>query len=225
MNSVDERIDMVKPMRLYTYFRSGTSHRVRIALNLKGLAYQPIPVHLLKGEQRQEYYRTLNPQGLLPLLEDGELRISQSLAIIEYLERTYPEPPLLPEDPAGEARVRSLALICACEMHPLNNLRVLQYLKNSLGLDQAARDAWCRHWMEEGFTALEQRLVTEPETGRFCHGDQPTLADICLVPQVVSSQRWSTDLGPYPTVRQIYNTCLELEAFMTAMPANQPDAA
>jgi maleylacetoacetate isomerase len=176
-------------MRLYTYFRSSTSHRVRIALNLKDLAYEPVYVHLVKGEQRQEPYLAANPQGLLPLLEDGVVRISQSLAIIEYLERTYPQPPFLPENPAGEARVRSLALICACEMHPLNNLRVLQYLSRTLGLDQAARDAWCRHWMEEGFAALERRLASEPETGRFCHGDQPATADVCLVPQVVSSVR------------------------------------
>jgi maleylpyruvate isomerase len=211
-------------IRLYTYFRSGTSHRVRIALNLKGLTYEQVPVHLVKGEQQQEPYRTLNPQGLLPLLEDGAARVSQSLAIIDYLERTHPEPRLLLEDAAGEARVRSLALICACEMHPLNNLRVLKYLKNPLGLDQAARDAWCRHWMEEGFAALERRLTGELETGRFCHGDRPTVADICLVPQVVSSARWGTDLGPYPTVRRIHEACMELEAFARAMPANQPDA-
>ena len=155
-------------------------------------------MHLAKGEQRQEGYLVRNPQGLLPLLEDGEVRVSQSLAIIEYLERTHPEPPLLPDDPAGQARVRSLALICACEMHPLNNLRVLQYLKGTLGLDQEARDAWCRHWMAEGFKALEARLAAEPETGRFCHGDAPTLADVCLVPQVASAQRWSTDLTPLP---------------------------
>jgi maleylpyruvate isomerase len=211
-------------MRLHTYFRSGTSHRVRIALNLKILAYEQVYVHLLKGEQRQERYRSLNPQGLLPLLEDGEVRISQSLAIIEYLERTHPEPSLLPTDPVGQARVRSLALICACEMHPLNNLRVLRHLKDALGLDQAQRDAWCRHWMDEGFKALERRLADEPETGRFCHGDSPTVADVCLVPQVVSSQRWGTDLGPYPTVRRIHEACMELEAFIAAMPANQPDA-
>ena len=211
-------------MRLYTYFRSGTSHRVRIALNLKGLAYEPVYVHLVKGEQQQEPYLAVNPQGLLPLLEDGEVRISQSLAIIEYLERTHPEPPLLPEDPPGEARVRSLALICACEMHPLNNLRVLQHLSRTLGLDQAARDAWCRHWMEEGFAALERRLAGEPGTGRFCHGDRPSMADVCLVPQVVSSARWGTDLGPYPTVRRIHDACMALEPFVRAMPANQPDA-
>ena len=216
--------DRERPVRLYTYFRSGTSHRVRIALNLKGLAYEPIHVHLARGEHRQDGYLALNPQGLLPLLEDGEARVSQSLAIIEYLERTRPEPPLLPADPAGQARVRSLALICACEMHPLNNLRVLKHLQGPLGLDQAARDAWCRHWMEEGFGALERRLASEPETGRFCHGDRPTLADVCLVPQVVSSRRWGTDLSPYPTVRRIHDACLELEAFVAAMPANQPDA-
>ena len=211
-------------MRLHTYFRSGTSHRVRIALNLKGLPYEQVPVHLLKGEQRQEAYRRLNPQGLLPLLEDGEARISQSLAILEYLDRTRPEPPLLPPDPVGQARVRSLALLCACEMHPLNNLRVLKYLKSPLGLDQAARDAWCRHWMEEGFAALERRLAGEPGTGTFCHGDRPGMADICLVPQVVSARRWSTDLAPCPTVRRIHDACMEIEAFVAAMPANQPDA-
>ncbi len=211
-------------LRLHTYFRSSTSHRVRIALNLKGLAYEPVYVHLLKGEQRQADYLALNPQGLVPLLEDGEVRVSQSLAIIDYLERTRPEPALLPADPAGEARVRSLALTCACDMHPLGNLRVLKYLKEPLSLDQAARDAWCRHWMELGLAALEQRLAHDPETGRFCHGDRPTVADVCLVPQVVSAERWATDLTPYPTVRRIHEACLELDPFVRAMPANQPDA-
>ena len=210
-------------LRLHTYFRSSTSHRVRIALNLKGLAYEPVYVHLLKGEQRQAAYLTLNPQGLVPLLEDGEVRISQSLAIIEYLERIRPEPALLPAHPAGEARVRSLALTCACDMHPLGNLRVLKFLKDPVGLDQAARDAWCRHWMELGLAALEHRLAHDPETGRFCHGDRPTVADVCLVPKVVSA-RWATDLTPYPTVRRIHEACLELDPFVRAMPANQPDA-
>ncbi|MEK0081587.1 maleylacetoacetate isomerase [Benzoatithermus flavus] len=212
-------------MRLYGYFRSGTSHRVRIALNLKGLTYETVPVHLLKGEQRQESYLAVNPQGLVPTLEHDGTRIGQSLAIIEYLERIHPEPPLLPKDPAGQARVRALALICACDMHPLGNLRVLQYLKNVLGLDQEARDAWCRHWMATGFEALEARLAGEPETGRFCHGDAPTLADVCLVPQVVGAQRWGTDLGPYPTVRRIFDAGMALDAFVRAMPASQPDAA
>jgi maleylacetoacetate isomerase len=211
-------------LRLHTYFRSSTSHRVRIALNLKGLAYEPVHVHLLAGEQRQEGYLALNPQGLVPLLEDGPVRVGQSLAIIDYLERTRPEPALLPADPADEARVRSLALTCACDMHPLGNLRVLRYLKDPLGVDQAARDAWCRHWMELGLAALEQRLAHEPQTGRFCHGDRPTVADACLVPQVVSAERWATDLAPYPTVRRIHAACLELDPFVRAMPANQPDA-
>lgn len=211
-------------MRLYTYFRSSTSHRVRIALNLKGVAYEPVHMHLLQGQQRQAGYLALNPQGLLPLLEDGEIRISQSLAIIDYLERVRPDPALLPADPAGEARVRSLALTCACDMHPLNNLRVLKYLKDPVGLDEAARDDWCRHWMALGLQALEQRLAREAETGRFCHGDRPTLADVCLVPQVVSAARWATDMTPYPTIRRIHEACLELEPFIRAMPANQPDA-
>lgn len=211
-------------MRLYGYFRSSTSHRVRIALNLKGLAYETVPVHLLQGRQHEAAYRALNPQGLVPTLEEGEVRITQSLAIIEYLERIHPEPPLLPADALGQARARSLALICACDMHPLGNLRVLKYLKNVLGLDQEARDAWCRHWMAAGFEALEARLAGEPETGRFCHGDAPTLADVCLVPQVVGAQRWGTDLGPYPTVRRIFDACMALDAFARAMPASQPDA-
>lgn len=181
-------------------------------------------MHLLKGEQRQETYLTLNPQGLLPVLEDGPTSVSQSLAIIEYLDRIQPSPPLLSEDAAGQARVRSLALICACEMHPLNNLRTLKYLTESLGLDQDARDAWCRHWLEQGFDALEARLSREPETNRFCHGDWPSLADICLVPQVVSASRWRTDLAPYPTVRHIHEACMALKPFRRAMPANQPDA-
>lgn len=211
-------------LRLHTYFRSSTSHRVRIALNLKDLAYEPVYVHLLKGEQRRADYLALNPQGLVPLLEDGGVRVSQSLAIIDYLERTRPEPALLPADPAGEARVRSLALTCACDMHPLGNLRVLRYLKAPLNIDQAGRDAWCRHWMELGLAALEQRLAHDSETGRLCHGDRPTVADVCLVPQVVSAERWATDLTPYPTVRRIHEACLALDPFVRAMPANQPDA-
>ncbi|CAN5656788.1 maleylacetoacetate isomerase [soil metagenome] len=211
-------------MRLYTYFRSGTAHRVRIALNLKGLSYEPVYVNLLNGEQRQEAYRALNPEGLVPLLEVAGARISQSLAIIDYLDRMHPEPPLLPEDPLGAARVRSLALICACDMHPLNNLRVLRFLKNGLGLDQAARDGWSRHWMEQGLASLEARLAAEPATGTFCHGERPSLADVCLVPQVVGAWRWGVEVGPYPTVRRIHDACLESEAFARAMPERQPDA-
>jgi maleylpyruvate isomerase len=209
---------------LHSYFRSSTSHRVRIALNFKGLGYDSVFVHLRKGEQRQDAYLALNPQGLVSTLEDGATRLTQSLAIIEYLERIRPEPPLLPDDPVAQARVRSLALICACEMHPLNNLRVLRYLETTLGIEQAARDAWCRHWIAEGFAALERRLASEPQTARFCHGDAPTLADVCLAPQVVSSQRWNMDLTPYATIRRIHEGCMELEAFRQAMPERQPDA-
>jgi maleylacetoacetate isomerase len=210
-------------LRLHGYFRSGTSHRVRIALNLKGLACETLPVHLLKGEQQAPAYLARNPQGLVPTLEDGSVVLTQSLAIIEYLDEGWPEPPLLPSDPVARARVRALALAIACDIHPLNNLRVLLHLKG-LGLDRPARDAWCRHWIGEGFAALERRLAGEAETGRFCHGDAPTLADVCLVPQVVSAERFSLDLAAYPTIRRIHAACMTLEAFIAAMPARQPDA-
>ncbi|HET6466813.1 MAG TPA: maleylacetoacetate isomerase [Geminicoccaceae bacterium] len=210
-------------LKLHGYFRSGTSHRVRIALELKGRAWENLPVHLLKAEQRAAGYLARNPQGLVPTLEDDGATLTQSLAIVEYLEERWPEPPLLPPDPAGRARVRSLALAVACDIHPLNNLRVLLHLKG-LGLDREARDGWCRHWITEGFAALERRLASEPETGRFCHGDTVTMADLCLVPQVVSSERWQMDLAPYPTIRRIHDACMTLQPFRDAMPANQPDA-
>jgi maleylpyruvate isomerase len=210
-------------LRFHGYFRSGTSHRVRIALNLKGLAYETVPVHLLRGEQQAPAYLARNPQGLVPTLEDESVVLTQSLAIIEYLDERWPKPPLLPSDPVARARVRALALAIACDIHPLNNLRVLLHLKG-LGLDRAARDAWCRHWIGVGFVALERRLAGEAETGRFCHGDAPTLADVCLVPQVVSAERFSLDLAPYPTIRRIHAACMTLDPFVAAMPARQPDA-
>ena len=214
-------------MRLYTYWRSSSAYRVRIALNLKGLDWEPVPVHLVRGggEQHAPAYRAVNPHGLVPVLEDGERRISESLAIIEYLEETRPEPPLLPADADGRGRVRALALSIACGIQPVNNLRVLKYLEEPLGLEPGQRDAWYRHWVEEGFGALEARLSSEPETGRFCHGDTPGLADCCLVPQVYNARRYGCDLEAFPTLLRIDAACAELEAFRAAAPERQPDAA
>lgn len=213
-------------MKLHGYFRSSAAYRVRIALNLKGLPYEPVAVNLLKGEHRCEAYRQLNPAGLVPLLEtDDGLRLTQSLAICEYLEERYPEPHLLPADAAGRARVRALAALVASEIHPLNNLRVLKYLTGSLGVDEEAKNAWYRHWVSEGFTALEAMLSERAGTGEFCHGNQPTLADVCLVPQIFNAERFQVDLTPYPTIRRIGAICNSLPAFARAHPAQQPDAA
>ena len=211
-------------MKLHNYFRSSTSFRVRIALNMKGLTYDYLTYRLLKGEQRAPGYLALNPQGGVPSLElDGGRVLTQSMAILEYLEEAYPEPPLLPRDPLARARVRALALAVACDIHPLNNLRVLQRLRG-LGQDDAGVADWFRHWVAVEFAALETRLAGEPETGRFCHGDSPTLADLCLVPQVVNNARFECDMAPYPTIRRIHETCMELEAFQKARPMEQPDA-
>lgn len=210
---------------LYGYFRSSAAYRVRIALNLKGLAYEQVAVNLVKGEQRAEEKLARNPQGLVPVLEtDDGTRLTQSLAICEYLEERHPEPALLPGDPAGRARVRSLAQLVACEIHPLNNLKVLKYLVHELKLDEAAKLAWYRHWIAEGFTALEARLAGEAATGAFCHGDSPSLADVCLVPQVFNAERFECDLSAYPTIRRIAERCRAMEAFAKAAPGAQPDA-
>ncbi|MCE8018537.1 maleylacetoacetate isomerase [Halomonas sp. MCCC 1A11036] len=210
---------------LYGYFRSSAAYRVRIALNLKGLAYDQVPVNLVKGEQRSENSLARNPQGLVPVLEtDDGTQLTQSLAICEYLEERHPEPPLLPADAEGRARVRSLAQIVACEIHPLNNLKVLKYLVHELKLDDDAKLAWYRHWIAEGFTALEARLANEPATGEFCHGDSPTLADLCLVPQVFNAERFECDLSAYPTLRRITERCRAMDAFTKAAPGEQPDA-
>ncbi|MCE8043648.1 maleylacetoacetate isomerase [Halomonas daqingensis] len=210
---------------LYGYFRSSAAYRVRIALNLKGLAYEQVAVNLVKGEQRAEENLARNPQGLVPVLEtDDGTRLTQSLAICEYLEERHPEPALLPADPAGRARVRSLAQLVACEIHPLNNLKVLKYLVHELKLDEAAKLAWYRHWIAEGFTALEARLAGEAATGAFCHGDSPSLADVCLVPQVFNAERFECDLSAYPTIRRIAERCRAMEAFAKAAPGAQPDA-
>ncbi len=212
-------------MKIYGYFRSGAAYRVRIALNLKGLAPEELSLHLLKGQQRATDYLALNPQGLVPALvtDEGQV-LTQSLAIIEWLEETHPAPPLLPADSLGRVRVRSLALTIACDIHPLNNLRVLNYLTNTLGVSDEQKNGWYRYWIDIGFEALEQRLAREPGTGRFCHGDSPTLADICLVPQVAGARRYKMDLSPFPTIMRIDAACQALPAFAAAAPERQPDA-
>jgi maleylacetoacetate isomerase len=209
-------------MRLYDYWRSSAAYRVRIALNLKGLTYEQVPVNLRQGNQRTLDYLARNVQGLVPTLEEGDLRLSQSLAIIEWLDETHPEPPLLPSTPLARAEVRSLAQLIACDIHPLNNLRVLQYLEHRFGLGERHRLAWYRHWIGEGFNALERRLGAT--AGRFSHGDAPTLADLCLVPQVYNARRYQVDLGAYPTIRRIDAACLELSAFQEARPERQAGA-
>lgn len=212
-------------MKLYNYFRSSAAYRVRIALALKKLPFEHIGVHLMKGEQHTAQYGAINPQNLVPVLDDDGTLLYQSLAIIEYLEETHPEPPLLPRTAVARNRVRSLAMLIACEIHPLNNPRVLKYLTGQLGVSEAKKDAWYAHWVHQGFAALEKRLAGEPQTGRFCHGDSVTLADCALVPQVANAERFKVDLSAYPTVVRINGECLRLEAFQQAAPANQPDAS
>lgn len=211
-------------MKLYNYWRSSAAYRVRIALGLKGIEVETVPIDLLKDEQRGEAYRRENPQGLVPALADAGDPIPQSLAILEYLEERFPEPSLLPVDAAGRARVRGLALAVACEIHPLQNLRVLRYLKRSLGLEQDAIDTWYRHWVTEGFTVIERSLAGHPSTGACCHGDTPTFADACLVPQLYNARRVQVDLTPFPTIVRIEQYCLRLPAFDRARPENQPGA-
>lgn len=214
-------------LTLYEYFRSSSSFRTRIALNLKGLEYRHVSVHLRRngGEQFSDEYRRLNPQQLVPtLVDDAGNALSQSLAIIEYLEETHPQPALLPTSPHARARVRSMAQLVACEMHPLNNLRVLLYLRRELGQDEDGLQRWIHTWLAQGFDGFEGMLSRSADTGRFCHGDSPTLADICLVPQVFNAQRFDFDVSRYPTLWRIHNHCMGLEAFEKAQPANQPDA-
>ena len=211
-------------MKLYGYFRSSAAFRVRIALNLKKLNYESAFIHLRRGDQRQPGFLDINPQGLVPALEVDDTLLIQSLPIIEYLDETYPEPPLLPSDAKGRARVRALAAMVACDIHPINNLRVLRYLLRPLGHDEAAVETWYNHWIAEGFGALERLLAEGGRTGRFCHGDTPGLADIVLVPQVFNANRYqSLDLTPYPTIVRIYQTCLGIDAFAAAHPDRQPD--
>jgi maleylpyruvate isomerase len=216
---------MADALVLHNYFRSSTSFRVRIALNLKGLPYTYAAYHLRKGEQRGEAYLKLNPQGLVPTLElaDGT-RLTQSLAIIAWLDETHPAPPLLPADALGRARVRALAEMVALDIHPINNLRILADLRSRFGADEAAVSAWFNHWVHETFRPLEEMLATSAATGRFCHGDAPTLADLCLVPQVANGGRFGVDMTPYPTIRRINEACMTLDAFKAAAPGAQPDA-
>jgi len=211
-------------MRLYSYFRSSAAYRVRIALALKGLAYEYAPVHLAKGEQRADGYRALNAQALVPTLVNDGRAFTQSLAIIEYLDERHPKPPLLPDTPEERARVRAIALSIACDVHPLNNLRVLQYLARSLGASEDATNAWYRHWIEVGLSALETQLASDPATGEFCHGEAPSLADVCLVPQLANARRYAVPLDAYPTLTRIDSTCRALAAFAQAAPERQPDA-
>jgi maleylacetoacetate isomerase len=210
--------------QLYTYFRSSASYRVRIALHLKGLSFDTVPVHLLKdgGEQHSSQYRALNPAKLVPTLADEGLTLGQSVAIMEYLEEAYPTPALLPADRAARAQVRAVVQSIACDIHPLNNLRVLQYLENTLHQDDAARATWYRHWITLGFEALESQLAAT--AGQFCFGDTPTLADCCLIPQVANSRRFDTPLERFPTLVRIDAHCRALPAFVAAAPENQSDA-
>jgi maleylacetoacetate isomerase len=210
-------------MLLYDYFRSSAAYRVRIALNLKGLECERRFVHLRRGEQRSPEYLEVNPQGLVPTLVVGHRRLTQSLAIIEYLDEKHPLPPLLPPGAEDRAFVRAIAMAIACDIHPIDNTRVLQYLEKTLGIDQAGRDEWYRHWVREGFNAIEATLA-ERDAAAFCFGDTPTLADVCLVPQVANAQRFKVDLAPYPRIRAIDAACRELAAFQKARPDQQPDA-
>jgi maleylacetoacetate isomerase len=213
-------------LALYGYFRSSAAFRVRIALNLKRITPELHFIHLLKdgGQQHGADYKALNPQELIPALTHDRHVLAQSLAIIEYLDETWPQPPLLPPDATGRARVRQIALGVACDIHPLNNLRVMRYLRDRLGVEEAARSDWQRHWIALGFDALETLLAASPDTGRFCHGDSPTMADICLVPQMANARRVQLDLAPWPTLKRIEDACYQLPAFTAARPENQPDA-
>ncbi len=211
-------------MILYDYYRSSAAYRSRIALHLKGLAVRAISCHLRHGKQHSSDFRAINPQGFVPVLDVDGTILSQSLAILEYLDETHPLPPLLPASPLGRARVRSLAQLIACDIHPLNNLRVLKYLKGTFGHPQGIVDVWIAHWIAEGFAALETRLSREPETGRWCHGDNPGLADCVLIPQLYNARRFNVPLEAYPTLLRIEAEAAAHPAFIAAHPAQQPDA-
>ncbi len=212
--------------KLYSYWRSSAAYRVRIGLNLKGLDYALEPVHLVRdgGQQHAPEYAALNPQQLVPALRHGDKVLTQSVAILDYLEDVQPQPPLLPADAYGRARVRGLAQLVACDIHPLNNLRVLQFFDREWHVPQPEREDWALHWMRTGFDAMEAALSHSADTGRFCHGDTPGMADCCLIPQLYNARRFSLDLAPYPILRRIEEACLALPAFDAARPENQPDA-
>jgi len=212
-------------VKLYTFFRGSSPFRLRIALNLKGLAYESIPVHLGKNAHHRPEFGAINPQQLVPalVLDDGQV-LTQSLAIMEYLEEKYPRPPLLPPDATGRARVRALALLVACEIHPLNNKRTLDYLRSGLRREEAQVMDWYRHWIADGLAKLEAMLAGTPGTAEFSHGDSPTMADCCMVPQVFNAQRYQCDTAPYPTVMRVFGECMRLDAFDRARPEKQPDA-
>ncbi len=211
-------------MKLYSYYRSSASYRVRIALNYKKIAYDIIPVHLLNegGEQFKPEYQIINPNNTVPTLVDGTTRITQSLAAIEYLEATYPSLALLPDNPKAQAEVRSLALTIACDVHPLNNLRILKYLKNELHISEVAKNAWYVHWLQLGFKAIETELQAR-QSSQFCYGTALTLADVCLIPQVYNAHRFEVDMTAYPLINEVYQHCLALAPVYQASPEQQPD--
>lgn len=213
-------------MKLYTFFRSSASYRVRIALHLKNIPYDQAPIHLRRGggEQLSAAYKAINPQGLVPALEDNGKILTQSLAIIEYLEEKYPKPPIFPADPADKALVRSMAMVIACEVHPIQNLRVLNYVKATYNQTDAQVNQWAQHWIDLGLAALEQMILAQRKRGKFCFGDAPTLADICLVPQLGNARRYGCDLAKHPTIVEIEKSCMALPAFADAAPEKQPDA-
>lgn len=217
---------MGEPLRLYSYWRSSASYRVRIGLNLKGLPYETVPVHLVRdgGQQHTADYREINPQQLVPTLCHGQRRIWQSLAILEYLDEIWPDPPLLPATARDRQRARALALMVACDIHPLNNLRVLQYFDREWHVPQPERETWIRHWIEDGFRVIEGQLHGHPSSGEFCDGDRPGLADCCLIPQVYNARRYGIDMEAFPAISRIEAACLALPEFDAARPENQPDA-
>lgn len=214
-------------IRLYDYYRSSACYRVRIVLNLKGLNYEPLSIHLTKdgGQQFKENYRAKNPQNLVPTLEDTSTNVvlNQSLAIMEYLEEQYPKIPILPEDAVSRAKVRAISQIVACDIHPINNLRVLKYLKHAINVNDEQKTAWYHHWLKLGFNAIE-KILAQTEQTQFCFGNMPTMADACLIPQVYNAIRFELPMDNYPLIMKVNTHCLALEAFQNAIPENQPDA-
>lgn len=212
-------------MKMYGFFRSGSSHRTRIILNLKQIRYELLPISLMKNEHKSSNFKAINPQGFVPVLAIDDQLLIQSPAIIEWLEETHPEHPVLPSDAIARSKVRALAAIVGCDIHPINNKRILEYLRNTLKLDDEQVQGWCQHWINEGFQALEILLEQDSTRGNFCYGNRPTLADAYLIPQVDSSKRFKVDMSKYPNIQHIYDACMALPAFQAAAPMNQLDAA